>query len=53
MAGLLALAALATSAEASKPRPLPTAGARFNVSGVLNWDQYKGKVVIVDFFNHH
>jgi hypothetical protein len=53
LVGLLALAALAGSAEAAKPRALPETGPHFNVKGALNWDQFKGKVVVVDFWNHH
>lgn len=51
--GLLTLATLATAADAAAPRPFPTSGPRFNTSGNLNWNQFRGKTVVVDFWNHH
>lgn len=51
--GLLSLAVFAVAVEAAPPRPLPASGPRFNAPGNLTWDQFKGKVVVVDFFNQH
>ena len=50
---LLVAAATVSASLAAAPRKLPSDGPRFNVSGKLDWSQFKGKVVIVDFWNHH
>ena len=51
--GLLTLAGLAAVAQAAPPRAFPTSGPKFNTPENLKWSQFKGKVVVVDFFNHH
>jgi hypothetical protein len=52
--GFLALSTfVASAAVAAAPRPFPADGPRFNAKGQLSWDQYRGKVVVVDFWNHH
>ena len=55
--GLLSLALLAGPALAKAPdsnpaskRPLP-AGPRWNSEQPLSWDNLKGKVVLLDFWN--
>ena len=54
LTGLLTLATMAAAPTlASTPQPFPTDGPRFNTKTALTWNQFKGKVVVIDFWNHH
>lgn len=54
MAVAFALTVPDLRAEAKRPRPLPGSGPVWNIDkDDLEWDEFEGKVVIVDFWNQH